>query len=237
MKITSRALGYIRVSGQSQLDGDGPKRQEAAIAGFAPKNGLAIAKTFIDGISGEKDGFDRPAWTEMMQYALDSSINTVIIERLDRLARDLGVQEYIIRDLRKRGITLISVAEPDLCSEDPSRELLRQLLACIAAYDRKMIGLKCNAAKTRLRAAGKKTDGTYPYGKHPKKPHEVEVLAWMLECKRRGANASEIARQLNAVGRPARRGGVWISSVVQRILSENIDPGWKTPKRLPQIAA
>ena len=36
------------------------------------------------------------------------------LERLERLARDLLVQETIIGDLQKRGFQLISVTEPDL---------------------------------------------------------------------------------------------------------------------------
>jgi hypothetical protein len=47
--------------------------------------------------------------------------------KVDRLARDLMVQEHIIQDMQRRGITLISVAEPDLCSDDPTRKLLRQM--------------------------------------------------------------------------------------------------------------
>ena len=38
----------------------------------------------------------------------------VLVEKLDRLARDLMVQETIIGDLRKNGFELISVMEPDL---------------------------------------------------------------------------------------------------------------------------
>jgi hypothetical protein len=38
----------------------------------------------------------------------------VIIEKLDRLARDLMVRETITADLRKYGFELVSVAEPDL---------------------------------------------------------------------------------------------------------------------------
>jgi len=42
-------------------------------------------------------------------------------EKLDHLARDLMVQETIIRDLRQKVFEIVSVAEPDLCSDDPSR--------------------------------------------------------------------------------------------------------------------
>jgi hypothetical protein len=48
-----------------------------------------------------------------------NGVKTIIIEKLDRLARDLMVQETAIADLQKSGFTLISVAEPDLMASDP----------------------------------------------------------------------------------------------------------------------
>jgi hypothetical protein len=56
----------------------------------------------------------------------------ILIERLDRLARELFIQEYILRDLKQRGVPLISAAEPDLDS-DPGRVLFRQMMGAIAA--------------------------------------------------------------------------------------------------------
>jgi hypothetical protein len=44
------------------------------------------------------------------------------------VARDLMVQESIIADLQRKGLTIASVGEPDLCSADPSRILMRQTL-------------------------------------------------------------------------------------------------------------
>jgi hypothetical protein len=51
-----------------------------------------------------------------------NGVRTVIIEKLDRLASDLMVQETIIADLRKQGFELVSVAEPDLMANDPDGE-------------------------------------------------------------------------------------------------------------------
>jgi hypothetical protein len=50
------------------------------------------------------------------------------------LARDLMVQETIIADLRKYGFDLVSVAEPDLMANDPTRVLMRQLMGAVAQY-------------------------------------------------------------------------------------------------------
>jgi DNA invertase Pin-like site-specific DNA recombinase len=40
-------------------------------------------------------------------------VKAVIIEKLDRLARDLTVQEAVAPDLQKHALTLLSVAESD----------------------------------------------------------------------------------------------------------------------------
>jgi DNA invertase Pin-like site-specific DNA recombinase len=47
-------------------------------------------------------------------------VKVVLIETLHRLARDLMVQESILADFKRHGFEIISVSEPDLCSDDPS---------------------------------------------------------------------------------------------------------------------
>ena len=58
-------------------------------------------------------------------FFVSNGTKLVLVEKLDRLARDLMVQETIIGDLRKNGFDLISVMEPDLLQDDPSRKLMR----------------------------------------------------------------------------------------------------------------
>ena len=76
----------------------------------------------------------------------------MIIEKLDRLARDLMVQETIIADLRKNGFELVSVAEPDLMKNDPTRILVRQMMGAVAQYEKSQIVLKLRGARMRKRA-------------------------------------------------------------------------------------
>jgi hypothetical protein len=42
------------------------------------------------------------------------------------------IQETIIGDVRRHDFDLISVAEPDLLKDDPTRTLLRQMMGAIA---------------------------------------------------------------------------------------------------------
>src|SRR6267154_5125312 len=162
-----KAYGYLRVSSQGQVEGDGFARQRAAIESYAKAHGVKIVRWFEEkGVSGTKDLADRPALQEMLVALLSNGIHKVIIEKLDRLARDLMVQETILGDMRKRGFELISVAEPDLCSDDPSRKLMRQIMGAIAEYDKSMIVLKLRGARQRMRARGGRCEGAKPYGTH-----------------------------------------------------------------------
>jgi DNA invertase Pin-like site-specific DNA recombinase len=65
----------------------------------------------------------RPALREVMVALHSDGVKLVLIERLDRLARDLMIQESIIADMQRHGFEIRSVMEPDLCSNDPSRTL------------------------------------------------------------------------------------------------------------------
>ncbi len=68
---------------------------------------------------------DRPAWAEMIAALHSNGVRTIIVEKLDRLARDLMIQEAAIADLRKHVLNLVSAQEPDLMASDPTRVLMR----------------------------------------------------------------------------------------------------------------
>ncbi len=217
------AAAYLRVSGKTQIQGDGFPRQQASIQHYAQQNGIQIVSTREEkGVSGTVDGMNRPTWAELIAdiVADKSGPQIILIEKLDRLARDLMIQEHIIASLRLRQITLISVAEPDLCINDPSRKLLRQIMGAIAEYDKTMIVEKLRAAKTRLKAKdGRKTDGAYAYGCHPRKPQETYIVGRMRVLQASGQRPDQIALQLNQENVPSRRGGIWHPLVVARVLA------------------
>jgi hypothetical protein len=84
----TKAFGYLRVSGDSQIDGDGFPRQLAAIKAYAKQHDVRIVKVFREeGVTGTKETMDRPAWVEMMTALHANGVKSIIIERLDRLAR------------------------------------------------------------------------------------------------------------------------------------------------------
>lgn len=141
----------IPASGKSQVDGDGLIRREQAISDYATSHSIEVAGIYREeGISGTKEA--RVALAEMT-LALEQNghgVDTVIIKKLDRLSRDLMVQESIIRDFRSNGFNLISALEgPDLLSGDPTRKFIHHMFGAIAEYEKDMIVFKLRAARER----------------------------------------------------------------------------------------
>jgi DNA invertase Pin-like site-specific DNA recombinase len=212
----TKAFGYIRVSGKSQVEGDGFERQELAIRTYAKAHDIQVVRIFQEkGVTGTKACEDRPAFMNLMEALHSNGTKTVLIEKLDRLARDLMVQETIIADLKHDGFELVSVCEPDLCSSDPSRILFRQMAGAFAQYEKSMIVLKLKAARQRMKAKTGRCEGHKPYGAYP---GESAVLARMIQLKSEGMTTVAIAKTLNSEGFKTRSSGAWLQPTVSKIL-------------------
>jgi len=212
--MTTKCFAYCRVSGASQVGGDGFERQGISILKHAEANGLEVVAWFEEGgVSGKTEWESRPAWVKMMESL--NGVRTIIIERLDRLARDLMVQEHILADLKRRDITLISAAEPDLGSEDPTRVLLRQIMGAVGQYDRTMIVLKLRGARERKKRDTGRCEGRKPFGYYPGEQHALKRIA---ELAAKPVSKAQITRTLNEEGIPTRDGNQWKTMVVGRIV-------------------
>jgi len=212
----TKAFAYLRVSGKGQVEGDGFTRQVEAIRKFAASNDFKIAKVFKEeGVSGTTDWENRPAFSEMMAAMLANGTRTVLVERLDRCARDLMVQESIIADFRRKGLKIVSVNEPDLCSDDPSRVLMRQMLGAFFQYEKTLLVAKLRGARQRIRARDGRCEGRKPYGTRSGEP---EVVERMKALRNQGLAFDKVAEALNKEHLMPRAGSRWYPTSVQRIL-------------------
>ena len=213
---------YLRVSGKAQIKGDGWLRQFIACRQYAVEHGLNIVRIFREkGVSGTKELEDRPALTALFAALEDDGVKVVVIEKLDRMARDLMIQETIIQDMQKNGYMLASTCEPDLNSQEPSRILIRQIFGALAQWDRAMLVLKLRGARERIRSRGTRCEGRKAFGEDPDRPEEKKVLSQMLSLRDQGNNADQITKLLNSAGIHTRYGKAWISTSVSRILARH----------------
>lgn len=218
-----RVFGYIRVSSKKQVDGDGPERQAQAIAAFCKTHGLSNQETFSDSISGTVDGLDRPQLAELFRL-VDSRKDTlaevaaIVVERMDRLARDLMVSEILLAECRKRNLKVFSSdqgAEINMAEDagDPTRVLIRQILGALSQWEKTMLVRKLKSSRDRIRARGERCEGVKPYGSFPGEQEVIEIA----RALRPETNAG-IARQLNAMCQGTRKGLIWTKDNVKKTL-------------------
>ncbi len=228
-----KLVSYLRVSTDKQADqGLGLDVQETAARTWAKTNGHKLATVVADeGISGASDLEARPGLLEVMDLVRSGQVGGVLVYRLDRLARDLIVQETLLGEFRRLGGQVFSTSEAEANyvtddPSDPSRKLIRQVLGAVAEYERAMTALRLQSGR-----AAKATAGGYAYGA-PSLGYvaedgelalcsdEADTLARIYELHDQGKSLREIAVALEAEQRPTKRGGTrWHPNTLSRILA------------------
>jgi DNA invertase Pin-like site-specific DNA recombinase len=147
-------------------------------------------------------------------------VQAVVIERMDRLARDLMASEFLLRELRKLNVKLFSTDQnnlEDVASNDvdPTRILIRQILGALAQWEKTTLVKKLRVAAQRAAKEGR-VGGNKPFGA---KEGEQEGLRQLAEWSRQGYKTQDISDMLNARNYPTRSGKPWSRHTVHGILS------------------
>jgi DNA invertase Pin-like site-specific DNA recombinase len=222
-------ISYIRVSGRGQLDGDGPERQREAVRNFCVAKGLHCTDEFFEeAVSGTVEGVNRPKFSRMLDFIdRDLPIKTtqaIVVERMDRLARDLMVSEVLLAEMRKRGIQVFSADQGELidmaadgADVDPTRVLIRQIMGALSQWEKTNLVRKLRAAKNRKKAQGIHCEGTARYGATPQ---EKTIKHLMTQLHSAGLSWAVIAVHLNQNGWKTRLGRDWNRETVRFIVKE-----------------
>lgn len=207
-----KAFAYMRVSGRGQESGDGFERQRLAIEKYAATNGIEIIDWFRDVQTGKDEWQERTGWSAMMSAM--NGTRTILVEKLDRVARVVLIQELICKDLKDKDIQLLSSSGEDTDDEQPERVMFRQMLSVFASYERTCIVLKLRGARQRKKAETGKCEGQKVYGG---KPGESAIIAEMQRMRENGSTLKQITSALQLT--PTRKGGPWTIGAVHKILT------------------
>lgn len=215
------AAGYARVSTETQLDGFGLPIQRDAITDYATGASLELAAVFVDeGISGGEGLDGRAGLAAALDWLSEHPGATLILPRLDRLARDLMVQEQVLADAWTTGATVTSCSETErtYCRpdnpEDPARTLIRQVLGAVAAYERAMIRLRLVRGRRRRLIETGWAGGPMPYGWED--DDERAALTYIHDQRERGMSWRRLAADMTARGMVRRNGEPWNASLLHR---------------------
>jgi DNA invertase Pin-like site-specific DNA recombinase len=219
-----RAIAYLRVSspGQAEDGRDGFPRQRDAIQAWCTAARAILVEEHVDaGVSGTVPLEGREGLARALERCVELGATTLVVERADRLGRDLIVSEMAVRAFAEAGVAIVPAdTGEDLTSadSDPSRKLIRQVLNAVAEYERSALVAKLRAARDRKRRNGGHPCGAYRFGRHPEKPVESETLARARELRATGLTLHEVAAALNAEARASRTGRPWSWPMVRDAL-------------------
>lgn len=210
-----KAFLYLRVSGLGQVDGYGFDRQEKACRAFCRQNKLEVAGVYREeGISGTKDEEDRPAFQAMLADILANGCRTVVVESLDRLARELRIQEALLVFLAAKGITLFSARTGENITEavqaDPLRKALIQIQGVFAELEKSQLVRRLAKGRAAKRRQTGKCEGRKAFGETS--DQEAKVVRRIRRMRSKGPKGAPgltlqaIADKLNGEGISTRLG-------------------------------
>jgi DNA invertase Pin-like site-specific DNA recombinase len=214
--------------------GQGLDVQRAAITKWAKQEGHRIVLWCADeGVSGSNGLESRAGLPEALGALQDGVAAGLVVYRLDRLARDLVLQEQLLAEIRRIGKELFSTSSGEAAfladdPDDPSRKLIRQVLGAVNEFERSMIRLRMRSGRSRKREGGGYAgDGPPPLGYRAvgrelvADDDEQEVLDRIRALRAEGRSLREIGTMLTAEGLRPKRSDSWrpgsLALIVRRL--------------------
>jgi len=229
-----KMVGYCRVSTEGQKEEKTILVQEQNIKDFAKKNKFKLVRIFFDeAVSGGSELENRPGLSSLFNFVEDNGvIEAVIIYKLDRLARDLYIQEHLIKKLDLLKIKLLSINEPDLDSKDPMRKAFRQFMGIVSELEKAFITMRLSSGRIFKAQKGGYAGGATCLGYITENNElkidkdQAEVVKKIFWLKRYGKlSLGQIAKLLNENKIPTKRGKRWYSGTIKYVLENKLYRG------------
>lgn len=250
MSAVSRYVVYLRVSTDQQADsGQGLDIQEEACRHWLREGRHRLVEVCSDaGRSGGADVGHRPGLARALALVGADRADGVLVHRLDRLARDLVLQEQLLAELHRRGKELASVDRTEHASlehspDDPTRALVRRMLGSIAQYEREVIRLRLMAGRTRKALDGGYAGGAPRFGfaavrgELVKVPAEQVTIRLILRLRAAGTSFRGICEELERRGIRSRAShGRWRPATIREICLRNAKPVKNGALPYPELA-
>lgn len=224
-----KAVAYLRVSSRGQVEGTGMDRQRELCGRYAEKYGFYIAETYREeGISGTTDQTQRPAFHQMLQDLLGNGIRDIIVEGLDRLAREVAVQDTLLTYLAAKDLDLHEArTEKNVTQDmrgDPMKKALIQIQGVFSELEKNLMVGRLRAGRDKVRAETGRCEGVLPYGEEDAgEAHIVDrILELRIHRPLRNPNRARlsyraIADLLNEEKIPTRHNKKWQATQIKRI--------------------
>ena len=217
-----RAVIYLRVSTDEQVDAYGLDVQRERCRAMATVKGFAVVAEHVDaGISGTLAPGARPGLAAVLAAVDAGDVDTVIVYALDRLGRRTSIVLDVVERLRVAGCAVVSCRE-SLDTTTPSGSFVLTIFAGLAQLERDTIVERTTAGRNARGRVDGERGGRVPFG-YARTSDGLTVdddaaaivRRIIAERRRTGGTFQAIADGLNRDGITTARGGqAWRPSSV-----------------------
>jgi DNA invertase Pin-like site-specific DNA recombinase len=168
---------WARVSTDHQTE----ENQIPDLERFCDHHGYTIAKRYLLSDVSAYNGAHRETLRAMLDDAYRGEFSVCVVWAVDRICRE-GIEELLklIRQLRERHVSLVSIQEPWLNGSDATTELLAAIAAWVAKQESERRSARIRAGLARRRAEGKPVGGANSKRGRDRKRRKTDgyVEAW-----------------------------------------------------------
>lgn len=203
-----QVIGYLRVSTEEQArSGLGMEAQRERIASEADRRGWDVQWVVDDGYTAAT--LDRPGIAGALVELKAGRCGAVVVSKLDRLSRSLLDFAGLMEQARKEGWAIIAL-DLGVDMTTPQGQLLANVMASFAAYERELIRQRTRDALAALKNRGVRL------GRPVALPSATRQTIGRWRAA--GATWQGCADALNAAGVPTAHGGTrWYASTVRAV--------------------
>jgi DNA invertase Pin-like site-specific DNA recombinase len=204
-----KVIGYARVSTDEQgVNGVGLEAQRAAICVECERRGWQLLHIEEDVLSGKT--MNRPGLRSALDACRSGEVSGIVVEKLDRLSRSIVDFGHLLEEARKRRFNVVAL-DLGLDLSTPQGELVANVIASVAQWERRIIG-----QRTKEALAVKKAQGVR-IGRPVTLP--ITVGRRIQRERSKGKSFAAIADSLNRAGIPTSQGGrAWYPATVRSVL-------------------
>ena len=206
-------VGYVRVSTSEQADsGLSLDSQRAAIKSHCDQKGWVLVEMVEDAGFSAKN-LSRPGMAHALDLLGSGAAGALVVAKLDRATRSVIDAANLLAQGQREGWALVAL-DLGLDPTSPAGELVATIMAAVAQWERRAIGVRTSDALAAKKAAGVTLGRPVVL--------DEAVVARILDCRNQGESLSEIARGLTADGIPtAHKGQRWYASTVRAVIERS----------------
>ncbi len=215
-----KAVIYARVSSDSQDIDLSISAQVRALRDYAAKNGHDVVREFVDEAESGRTSA-RPAFREMIALAKTKQppFEAILVWKLNRFARNREDSIIYKKQLKDKGIRVISINEP--VDDTPSGHMFEGFIETIDQFYSENMGEDIRRGLRESAQRGFYTGSKPPWGLHkvavkdgnktryklepdPDDSTSTRLIRRIFDTASKGLGCKEIAKALNKEGTPYR---------------------------------